>query len=74
MNGNKAGNPGKIANFFVSTVSMVWGKKIVTFYWYSYMVLGKKFYVFIGTVGMKRGKELKAFMVQLARSLVQLAR
>ena len=53
---------------------MVWGKKIIKFYWYSYMVLGKKFKVFIGTVGMMRGKKLIVFMVQLARSWVQLAR
>ena len=32
------------------------------------MVLGKKLKVFIGTVGMMRGKKLKIFMVQLARS------
>ena len=42
--------------------------------WYSYMVLGKKLKVFIGAVGMMRGKELIIFMVQLARSWVQLAR
>ena len=58
MNSNKAGNPGNIDNIFVSTVGMVWGKKIITFYWYSNMVLGKKLKVFIGTVGMKRGKKL----------------
>ena len=38
------------------------------------MVLGKKFKVFIGTVGMMRGKKFIVFMVQLARSWVQLAR
>ena len=38
------------------------------------MVLGKKFKVFIATVGMMRGKKLIFFMVQLARSWVQLAR
>ena len=38
------------------------------------MVLGKKLKVFIGTVGMMRGKKLILFMVQLARSWVQLAR
>ena len=38
------------------------------------MVLGKKLKVFIGTVGMMRGKKLIIFMVQLARSWVQLAR
>ena len=38
------------------------------------MVLGKKFNVFIGTVGMMRGKKLIVFMVQLARSWVQLVR
>ena len=37
MNSNKVGNPGKIVNIFVSTVGTVWGKKIVKFYWYSYM-------------------------------------
>ena len=39
MNSNKAGNPGKI----VSTFGMVWGKKNYKFYYYRYMVLGKKF-------------------------------
>ena len=38
------------------------------------MVLGKKFKVFIGTVVMKRSKKVLVFMVQLARSWVQLAR
>ena len=38
------------------------------------MVLGKKFKVFIGTVGIMRGKKLIIFMIQLARSWVQLAR
>ena len=38
------------------------------------MVFGKKFKVFIGTVGMMRGKKLIIFMVQLAKSWVQLAR
>ena len=38
------------------------------------MVLGKKLKVFIGTVGMMKGKKLVFFMVQLARSWVQLAR
>ena len=31
------------------------------------MMLGKKLKVFIGTVGMKRGKKFIVFMVQLAR-------
>ena len=38
------------------------------------MVFGKKWKVFIGTFGMMRGKKLIVFMVQLARSWVQLAR
>ena len=38
------------------------------------MVLGKKLKVFIGTVGMMRGKKLIIFMVQLAISWVQLAK
>ena len=38
------------------------------------MVLGKKLKGFIGTVGMMRGKKLIVFMVQLAKSRVQLAR
>ena len=38
------------------------------------MVFGKKLKVFIGTVGMIRGKKLIVFMVQLARSWVQSAR
>ena len=58
MNSNKTGDPGKIVIFFVSSVDMVWGKEIVKKIWYSYMVLGKKFKVFIGTVGMMRGKKL----------------
>ena len=74
MNSNKAGNPGKIVNIIVSAVGMVWGKKIIKLYRYSYMVLGKKLKVFIGTVGMMRGKKSIVFMVQLARSWVQLAR
>ena len=38
------------------------------------MVLGMKLKVFIGTVGMMRGKKVLVFMVQLARNWVQLAR
>ena len=38
------------------------------------MVLGKKLKVFIGTVGMMKGKKLIVFMAQLARSWVQLPR
>ena len=38
------------------------------------MVLGKKLKVFIGTVEMMRGKKFIIFMVQLARSWVQLVR
>ena len=37
------------------------------------MVIGQKLKVFIGTVGMMRGKKLIIFMVQLARNWVQLA-
>ena len=48
--------------------------EIVKKNWYSYMVLRKKLKVFIGTVGMIRGKKFIIFMVQLARSWVQLAR
>ena len=48
--------------------------EIVKQIWYSYMVLGKKFKAFIGTVGMMRGKKFIIFMVQLARSWVQLAK
>ena len=43
---------------------MVCGKEIVkNKNWYSYMVLGKKFKVFIGTVGMMAGKKLIIFTV-----------
>ena len=38
------------------------------------MVLGKKFKIFIDTVGMMRSKKLIIFKVQLERSWVQLAR
>ena len=59
MNSNKTGNPGKIVKkVFVSTVGMVWGAEIVKKNWYSYMVLGKKLKIFIGTAGMMRGKKL----------------
>ena len=42
---------------------MEWGTEIVKKIWYSYMVLGEKFKVFIGTVGMMTGKKLISFMV-----------
>ena len=38
------------------------------------MVVGKKLKVFIGTLGMMRGKKFIVFMVQLTRSWVQLSR
>ena len=37
-------------------------------------MLGRRLKVFIGAVGMMRGKKLIIFLVQLARSWVQLAR
>ena len=39
-----------------------------------FLGIGKKSKVFIGTVGMMRGKKFIVFMLQLARSWVELAR
>ena len=70
----KIGNPGKIIKK-VLLVPLAWCEVGNCFKkWDSYMVLGKKLKVFIGTVGMMRGKKFIVFMVQLARSWVQLVR
>ena len=71
----KIGNPGKIIKK-VLLVPLAWCdvRKLFKKKWYSYMVLVKKLKGFIGTIGMMRGKKLIVFMVQLARSWVQLAR